>query len=104
MRIVPPKAERNQVTYQRGTLNEWYVNGPLGLQQGFTLTQPPTDSERRAAEDRGWLTVALEMGGGLQAKVDDDRRGLVLTSADGTARLRYRGLAAYDATERALPA
>jgi len=27
---------KNRVAYNRGVLTEWYVNGPFGLQQGFT--------------------------------------------------------------------
>src|SRR5262249_4598513 len=34
-------ASGNRFEYQRGALTEWYVNGPLGLEQGFTLFEPP---------------------------------------------------------------
>src|SRR5262245_61351336 len=30
-------AEANRVEYDSATLTEWYSNGPLGLQQGFTV-------------------------------------------------------------------
>jgi hypothetical protein len=35
-RIAPvaPRAHRNRVVYARAGLTEWYVNGPLGLEQG----------------------------------------------------------------------
>jgi len=36
-----PQACANRVEYRRGSLSEWYVNGPFGLQQGFTLDAPP---------------------------------------------------------------
>jgi hypothetical protein len=36
-----PVAQANSVEYRRGNLTEWYVNGPLGLEQGFTLTDAP---------------------------------------------------------------
>ena len=36
-----PTATKNRVEYRRGGLTEWYVNGPLGLEQGFTLAAPP---------------------------------------------------------------
>src|SRR5579863_7505639 len=32
-----PTASKNRVEYRRGAVTEWYVNGPLGLEQGFTL-------------------------------------------------------------------
>ena len=31
----------NRVVYRHGSLEEWYVNGPLGLEQGFTLGARP---------------------------------------------------------------
>jgi hypothetical protein len=38
-RLAParPIAGANRVDYRRGAISEWYVNGPLGLEQGFTL-------------------------------------------------------------------
>ena len=36
--------EGNRVEYRYGeevALTEWYLNGPLGLEQGFTLSGPP---------------------------------------------------------------
>jgi trimeric autotransporter adhesin len=32
-----PRAAANQVSYERGGVREWYANGPLGLEQGFTV-------------------------------------------------------------------
>src|SRR5207245_1590914 len=37
---VKPQADENRVEYRRGALTEWYVNGPAGLEQGFTLSKP----------------------------------------------------------------
>jgi hypothetical protein len=37
---VEPTGGANRVTYEREGLTEWYVNGPFGLQQGFTVRQP----------------------------------------------------------------
>jgi hypothetical protein len=34
-------ARTNRVEYKRGALTEWYINGPPGLEQGFTLAKPP---------------------------------------------------------------
>ena len=31
-----PAAHANRVSYRRGSLTEWYTNGPLGLEQGVT--------------------------------------------------------------------
>ncbi|MGH9431879.1 MAG: FG-GAP repeat protein [Terriglobia bacterium] len=95
---VIPRASLNRVEYRRGALTEWYVNGPLGLEQGFTLQRPPGPADGRP------LTIALALAGDLTEAVDEGGTGLTLTAADGTPELRYRGLTAYDATGRKLPA
>ena len=41
VRAAQPVAADGEVRYDRGTLAEWYRNGPLGLEQGFTLAAPP---------------------------------------------------------------
>jgi hypothetical protein len=38
---VLPTASANEVSYCRAGLREWYANGQLGLEQGFTLCTPP---------------------------------------------------------------
>ncbi|MPZ21891.1 MAG: hypothetical protein GEV06_29070, partial [Luteitalea sp.] len=61
---VTPTATANRVEYRRGALTEWYVNGPLGLEQGFTLARPPAPSDVE-----GPLTVALRVSSTLRAAV-----------------------------------
>jgi hypothetical protein len=91
---VAPRANANRVEYRRGSLTEWYVNGPLGLEQGFTLTEPPP-----GAADGRPLTIALELSGDLTAAVDQDGRSLTLI-IEGKPEMRYAGLASRDATGR----
>src|ERR1017187_7360144 len=50
---VTPSADANRVEYGRGALTEWYVNGPAGIEQGFTLGRPPSQPAA------GPLTIAL---------------------------------------------
>ena len=95
---VAPQAMANRVEYQRGALTEWYLNGPIGLEQGFTLARPP------AERTGGPLTLALTLSGDLTASVDPTGKDVVLSRADGTPVLAYRGLTAYDATGRELRA
>jgi len=90
-----PHATANRVEFRRGDLTEWYVNGPLGLEQGFTVEKPP------AQTNRGDLSVALTLSGELQPRSTAD--GLDLVRADGTAILHYGGLAAWDSDGRSLP-
>jgi hypothetical protein len=103
-----PRASLNRVEYQRGWLTEWYVNGPLGLEQGFTVNEPPrpagADTIGPAASGNQPLTIALALSGDLTATVDRGSTGLALRNRDGQAQLRYSGLAAYDATGKELRA
>jgi FG-GAP repeat protein len=96
---VSPTAVANRVEYRRGPISEWYVNGPIGLEQGFTIEAPAPP-----ADASGPLTLALVTSGDLTASVDADGRGLSLTDAAGRSTLRYGGLRAYDAARRELPA
>ena len=99
MAAAVPRADGNRVEYGRDRVTEWIVNGPLGLQHGFTLMEEPGVPGHGAP-----LTLALALAGNLAAQVDEDGRGLTLAGADGMAVLRYAGLAAYDAAGRTLPA
>jgi len=93
---VDPTSRDNRLEYARGPLTEWYLNGPFGLEQGFTLVSPP------AVMTGGALTLALSQVGDLQAAVGAGGKELVLSAASGEAVLRYAGLAAYDADGREL--
>jgi hypothetical protein len=50
-----PSAAGNRIEYRRGALCEWYVNGPLGLQQGFRLERPPPGG--RVAARSPWRCI-----------------------------------------------
>jgi hypothetical protein len=89
--VVAPVASANRVSYERGSLMEWYANGPLGLEQGFDVAARP-----RAGS--GPLTFSLALSGNLAAKLDHSS---VLLAGKGVA-LRYGGLVASDARGRAL--
>jgi hypothetical protein len=93
-----PRAAGNRVEYRRGVLKEWYANGPMGLEQGFTLAAPP---EKYAGEP---LQIALTLSGDLTASAAEDGKSVSFASRDGKPLLRYAGLLAQDATGRELPA
>ena len=93
-----PEAKSNRIDYRRGVLSEWYVNGPLGLEQGFTIDSPPA---RRGSEA---LTLALRLSGDLSAVPDPRGDGMALQAREGGTALRYRGLVAWDSAGRTLPA
>jgi hypothetical protein len=94
VRPTAPRADANQVVYRRGPLVEWYANGPIGLEQGFTLKVPLPD--RRT----GPVTLALRLSGTLRSSVALTGDSLDVTGSS----LRYGGLTASDARGRQLPA
>ena len=87
-------ASGNRVDCNYGTIDEWYVNGPGGLEQGFTVAPLPQ------SDASGSLTVELALGGDLTGTVNAAGDGLTLSRPDGSAALGYTGLAACDATGR----
>ena len=89
-----PIKRANRVSYRRGSLTEWYANGPLGLEQGFTLNAPP------AGARTGPLSLALSLSGSLQPSLGRDARSLGFAGSN----LRYTGLVAFDARGHKLPA
>ncbi len=72
----------NRLTIHRDGFDEWYVNGPLGLQQGFTLYEP--------------VTIAFEVGGTLATTASAQSLSL------GNS-LSFSGLMAYDANGQNVP-
>lgn len=92
---VEPQMQANRIEYQRGNLREWYINGPAGLEQGFTLARPPAKATGES------LTLTLALNGDLHAQTAAE--GLDLVKNDGRIAMHYGGLTAYDANGLALP-
>src|SRR5215831_5635262 len=87
-----PFSHDNRVDYRRGTLDEWYVNDEHGLEQGFTLSSPPSGS--------GPLVFQLAIGGTLRAQ--ETRSAIDLVDGNGSPVLHYADLRAQDARGHAL--
>ena len=85
-----PQARENRVVYDLGGLSAWYVNGPVGLEQGFTLRRPP------AGEGSGPLTVALGLSGPAGASLAKGGRSVLFKGGKRTL-LRYGQLRVTDA-------
>jgi hypothetical protein len=90
-----PVAAQNRVEYAYSRVKEWYVNGPAGLEQGFTVENP---SSRASV---GPLTLALKLSGNLVPRLSG-HDGLVLSDHDGNPVLRYGGLTSHDAGGKTL--
>jgi hypothetical protein len=91
---IEPVANGNRVTYAHPGVSEWYANGPLGLEQGFTVGAP-----RRMSAD-GKLTLALDLSANAGTSLSNDGRTLRVGRA--TRALRYDGLVVTDASGRRL--
>ena len=89
-----PLPSDNRVTYSHPGLQEWYGNGPLGLEQGFTVGRAPSGLRR------GPLTLAISLAGSSHPRLSPDRRSVDFGSARNG--LRYTGLTAEDASGRPL--
>jgi hypothetical protein len=96
---IAPVVNANRVEYRRGALTEWYVNGPLGLEQGFTISRPPTTP---SDSHHDGLNIVLRLGGNLTACVEPGRHALILRDQNGAQALRYGPLLAYDVSGREL--
>jgi IPT/TIG domain/FG-GAP repeat len=81
--------EANRVTYTGDGVSEWYTNGPLGLEQGFTVSNAP------AGPQMGPLTLALALSGNVRAALAPGASSVLL--ARGASSLRYGDLLASDA-------
>jgi RHS repeat-associated protein len=92
---VAPRARANRVVYARTSLNEWYTNGPLGLEQGFTVPRALT------GHPAGPLTFSMALSGDVRASLAAGGQSLTLNRA-GEVSLRYGGLVARDARGRTL--
>ena len=91
-----PHASFNRVEYQRGALTEWYENGPMGVEQGFTLDKAP--AQKRV----GPLTIAMALSGDFTATAAQDGSELTLKDRKQQASLVYGGLTSYDAAGKEL--
>jgi uncharacterized repeat protein (TIGR01451 family) len=78
------------------TVAEWWSNSPQGLEQGFTLVQPPA-----GRGTHGPLRLAMTWHGELQPRAQGD--GAVFVDATGDAVFTYAGLHTWDANGKALP-
>jgi hypothetical protein len=90
------RVRANRVTYTHRELSEWYSNGPLGLEQGFTIPRAFSGHPTRP------LTLSMALSGDVRASLGAGGQVLTLGHS-GDDRLRYGGLIATDARGHPLP-
>ena len=99
------KADGNRIYYQRDGLTEWYINNESGLEQGFTLYQPPKTSLKDALKE---ISLELLISSDLEPSMSADRAfieffaGSQMGSRVGV--LSYEKLSVTDTTGRQLAA
>ncbi len=97
---VPPSAalhaHGNRMEYRRGSLIEWYVNDPRGLEQGFTLAIRPNGD--------GPLRLAMTVEGDLTGRESDGGRVVDFERPPGVRVLRLDHLVVSDRDGRGVPA
>ncbi len=101
---VVPRIDANRVVYAREGLRETYANGPLGLEQGFTIARAPSGSATAAAPSgsvAGMLTLELGLSGNARASLAAGGQSVTFASSGGPP-LRYGNLSVTDARGRLL--
>ena len=82
----------NTLRYQGEIIDEWFINGKDGIEQGWTIHRP-----------LGGEMISLNVPvSGLTA--EDGEQGIVLKDQEGNAQLKYENLLAYDGNKNVLPA
>jgi hypothetical protein len=85
----------NRLSYDRGVIEEWYINDPSGLEQGFTVARPLSDISDEE------LILELKLSGDVSARLVEQGKALQLSTSTGQ-QLRYEGLKSWDAEGTAL--
>jgi len=80
-------------------LEKWYVNGPDGLEHGFTLSEPPPGARQQGMH----LRLALEVSAGWRAVASEDGKRVTLRGPDDEA-VEYGKLVVRDKLGRNIPA
>jgi hypothetical protein len=94
-----PSPIENRVDYARGQLTEWFVNGPEGLEHGFTIpSRPLPDAETTP------LQLELELTGSLSPLLSEDRQAVDLVTPSGAHAVHYAKLKVTDARGEELSA
>ncbi|MCP4535514.1 MAG: hypothetical protein GY832_00035, partial [Chloroflexi bacterium] len=95
------QGNRFEYRYPSGIV-EWYVNDARGLEHGFTLPTPPSNSKPKTRNSKLVLDLALDTD--LTPHLSSDRQTIDFLSPGRVTMLRYDHLYVTDATGRQLTA
>lgn len=84
-------------------LSEWFINTPIGIEQGFTLTRA-FQEPRKGTDASGpyHFELQFKLGGDLIPELA--ATGLDFKDASGRVQIHYNQLLAFDANHQILPA
>jgi hypothetical protein len=100
-RLADARVVRDHRSADGQRVAEWYLNGPMGLEQGFTIQAP---SHTDIARDADTLRLTMDIGDQASAAFGPEGDSAVITDPSGQVRLAYGAVDAWDATGRRLPA
>ena len=89
------QGDRNRVEYQRGTLTEWYINSPAGLEQGFNLLAAPPGTG-------DVVELALALPGAVKARVVESGDAVEFGLTGESPLINFGKLKTVDAAGREL--
>ena len=96
--LIPSK---NRMEYQRGMgLTEWFVNDRRGLEQGFTLKEPPSRSKGK--EGDAWVVLRMAIHGSLKGNINAEENTIDFITTGGASVIKYSHLKVFDATGKDL--
>ncbi|MBN2483307.1 MAG: FG-GAP repeat protein [Candidatus Omnitrophica bacterium] len=84
----------NKIVRDHGDVREWYVNGPEGIEQGFTVMNEP--------QGEGMLVIKGLVETDLSVSFSSSQE-VTFTADDHTSGFTYRDLKVYDALGNVLP-
>ncbi len=110
LNLGPAAVARNRITLSSPGVREWLANGPLGLEQGFTIARPPAGHGPLEISQRLSSNATVRASGGLRsgarartgAHVGVGGQSVSFTTSAGA--LTYGGLIVTDAHGVRLPA
>lgn len=88
--------EQSKIQNPKFKIVEWYENTASGLEQGWTISEKPAET------NGGELNLVLELGGDLRAKLQADGQAIYFHDKKGAAVLRYDKLKSWDADGKEL--
>jgi len=91
----------NRIDVEFGDITEWFINGPSGIEQGWTLRR--NTSSHSGNKDAEEIIIQLAQSGNTLVAAAA-ARDLEVKKEDGSVFLRYGGLFAHDAEGKELEA